>query len=84
MVMRHTLTLEPDVDAALAAACRSTGKPLKEVVNTLLRNGLAVQESLRMAPPLVIEPLSMGGLRAGVSLDSVSALESLIEEDLLR
>jgi hypothetical protein len=82
--MRHTLTLEPDVDAALAAACRSTGKPFKEVVNTLLRNGLALQESLRTAPPLVIEPISMGGLRPGISLDSVSALESLLEEDLLR
>lgn len=79
--MRHTLTFEPDVDAALAATCRSTGKPLKEVVNSLLRTGLALQESLKSAPPFVIEPVSMGGIRPGISLDSISALESLIEED---
>jgi len=80
--MRHTLTLEPDVDAALAAACLATGKPFKEVVNSLLRDGLALKEQLRIAPPLVIEPLSMGGLRPGISIDSVSALEALFEEDL--
>ena len=82
--MRHTLTLEPDVDAALAATCRATGKPLKEVVNSLLRKGLALQESLKRVPPFVVEPVSMGGLRPGISLDSISALESLIEEDSRR
>ena len=82
--MRHTLTLEPDVDAAVAEACKSSGKPMKEVINTLLRHALASAESLKTAPPMVIRPISMGGLRPGVSIDSISALESLIEEDLYK
>lgn len=76
--MRHTLTLEPDVDAALAEACRVSGKPLKEVVNATLRTGFAMQERLRSAPPLVITP-SPGGPVPGISLVSISALEELIE-----
>ncbi len=78
--MRHTLTLEPDVDAALAEVCRSTGKPFKEIVNTTLRNGLALRHKLQSAPPLRIQPIPMG-LRPGLSLQSISELEALLEED---
>ena len=81
--MRHTLTLEPDVDAALAEACRATGKPFKEVVNTIPRQGLTVRESARSAPPLNFEPFEMG-LKEGLSLISISTMESLIEEEHLR
>jgi hypothetical protein len=76
--MRHTLTLEPDVDASVAETCRVTGKPFKEVVNALLRQGLAVREAAKSAPPLFIAPIAMG-LKPGLSLVSVSNLEELLE-----
>lgn len=72
--------LEPDVDAALAEACKSTGKPFKEIVNSILRLGLAKRESIRLAPPLKLEPMEMG-LKPGASLVSISNLESMIEEE---
>lgn len=78
--MRHTLTLESDIDYALAEACRLSGKSFKDVVNTTLRQGLALQKSMRQAPKLTIEPLEME-LKPGISLVSISALESMIEEE---
>ena len=78
--MRHTLTLESDVDIALAEACRVSGKSFKDVVNATLRQGLALQKSINQARKLVIEPLNME-LMPGVSLVSISALESMIEEE---
>jgi hypothetical protein len=78
--MRRTLTLDEDVDLALMGAARETGKTFKEVVNKALRDGLAARERRSTAPELKIKPLSMG-LREGLSLTSVSHLESLLEED---
>jgi hypothetical protein len=79
-VMRHTVTLEPDVDAAIAEACRVSGKPFKEVVNSILRQGLAQRSAAQAAPSLILNPLKMG-LRPGISLVSISGIEALIEEE---
>jgi hypothetical protein len=79
-LMRRTLTIEDDVDAALEQAMRESGRPFKEIVNEALRSGLLVKEVSRSAPPLRIRPLSMG-LKSGLSLQSVSALEAILEED---
>lgn len=81
--MRHTLTLEPDVDAALAELSRTSGQSFKEVVNSVLRQGLLAKRTSRTAPPLVIEPLTMG-VRPGISLVSTSQLESMLEEESLK
>lgn len=59
--MRTTLTLEPDVAAALRRRQRERGTSFKQEVNELLRRGLAdeVPDDDRSAP--VLPTLSAGG-----------------------
>ncbi len=77
--MRHTLTLDDDLDARIAEACKESGKSFKYVVNALLRQGLAQRESAVAAPAFKIQPRAIG-LRPGLSLVSISELEALMEE----
>jgi hypothetical protein len=83
MIVRHTLTLDADVDARIAEACKASGKPFKQVVNSLLRQGLSLSETAASMPPLKIRTTEMG-LQPGISLVSISELESLIEEQSFR
>ena len=48
--MRTTLTLEPDVAAAIKAAQRRTGATHKEIVNDALRRGLILLEKPAKKP----------------------------------
>lgn len=41
--MRTTITLDPDVDKAVRARVRKTGKPMKTVLNDALRRGLSAR-----------------------------------------
>ena len=72
--MRTTLTLDADVAAALEAACKKTGQPLKRVVNELIRKGLA-SKGQPHAPPPRLRTKRMGlrsayrGLKASELLD---------------
>ena len=72
--MRHTLTLDPDVDARVAQVCRVSGKSFNEVVNALLRHGLEVNATAKSSPPLQFDTVSLG-LRPGLSLVSIADLE---------
>jgi hypothetical protein len=75
--MRTTLTLEPDVAAALKAAVKSRRRPLKAVVNEALRAGLAAIEK----KPAPRKPYRTTGFDLGPSL--VGSLDN-IEEVLAR
>ena len=67
--MRTTLTLDDDLFMALNERARSTGRSFKEVVNEVLRRGLAPS-----TPRPVIEPpvFDLGGLR--MTADQAEAL----------
>ncbi len=70
--MRTTITLDADIARRLKAMARETGLPFKVVVNDHLRRGLDQREAEPIAPFVVVtRPM---GLRAGLSLDSASAL----------
>jgi hypothetical protein len=80
--MRTTLTLDEDVAAELKRLARKTGRPLKELVNDALRVGL----HSRKAPagrPYRLEPVSLGGVRAGVDLDRALRLADALDDEAL-
>lgn len=72
MSQRTTLTLEDDVVARLRDAARSTGRPLKTVVNDAIRAGLDPGVK-RKRPPFRLESRPMG-LRPGIDLDDIAGL----------
>ena len=72
--MRTTLTLDDDVAAKLANASRTSGKPFKEVVNTLLRRALFETRAAQKPDAFVVQPQKMGGLKAGFTLDKIFAV----------
>jgi hypothetical protein len=71
--------LDEDVAARLAAEARRSARPFKAVVNELLRAGLAQQRGAEKQAPFRVEPHDLGGLRPGLSLDSISTLLEQIE-----
>ena len=73
--MRHTVTLESDVESKIAEACRATGKAFDAVLNEVLRQGFAAKAAARLSPSLQIEPFDLE-FRPGVSFVSISTLEA--------
>jgi|AACY02.2.fsa_nt_gi Ribbon-helix-helix protein, copG family. len=67
--MRTTLTLDDDLFMALNERARATGRSFKEVVNEVVRKGLAPSEPRSAVDPPVVD---LGGLR--LSADEAEAL----------
>jgi predicted transcriptional regulator len=74
--MRTTVTLDPDVAAALKEAARRRGTSFKEVLNEAVRQGLGARPVAREYQM----PSRPMGLRAGVDIDKALALAAS-EED---
>ena len=72
MPERTTLTLEDDVAARIRDEARRQDRPLKDVVNDLLRAGLENRGSREVAPYSV--PARDMGVRPGTDLDDIRAL----------
>lgn len=82
--MRTTLTLDEDVAAKLKAQVRKTGKPFKEVVNEMLRNGLLTSAKRNAdARPVKFNNRPLG-VRPGLNYDSFSELLEQVEGPLHR
>jgi hypothetical protein len=81
--MRTTLTLDDDIVAKLQLASRRSGLPFRDVVNQTLRCGLQ-QESLTPRTPVQLYTRDMGGVRPGLSLDTVAGLIESLEGPLAR
>jgi plasmid stability protein len=82
--MRTTLTLDDDVAAKLKAEARRSGRSFRDVVNDVLRRGLA---TLRAAPtqrPFKVAARDLGKLLPGLTLDSVADLLEQVEGPLHR
>lgn len=76
--MRTTTTLDDDVVRALREEAAHSGRPLKTVVNEMLRAGLAARKG-RPARRYRLKPVSLGGVLPGVDLDKALALAEALE-----
>jgi hypothetical protein len=71
--MRTTLTLDPDVAAALERVRNASGLGMKEAVNEAMRRGLAQLEKRAEArPPFRTRTVDLGPCLVG-NVDDVSA-----------
>jgi hypothetical protein len=77
--MRTTLTLDDDVAARLERERRTRNVPLKELVNEVLRAGLAARSApLQDRPRFQTEGLALGPSLVG-SLDNVEEVLARVE-----
>jgi hypothetical protein len=82
--MRTTLTLDEDVAAKLKSLVRRTGRTFREVVNDILRRGLASSAASRGQGPFRVKARDLGRLRPGLSLDDIGGLIEQVEGPLHR
>ena len=78
--MRTTLTIDDDVAFRLKKAQeKEPGKSFKELVNEVLRQGLAAQTSSeRKRKPFKVEPFDLG-LREDLNFDNIEELLDQLE-----
>ena len=76
--MRTTLTLDDDVAAKLKSEARRSGRPFRDVVNEMLRRGMASRRDVKTAKPFKVVARDLGPLKAG-SLDNVADLLEQVE-----
>jgi hypothetical protein len=82
--VRTTLTLDEDVAAKLRSLARRSGRAFREVVNDVLRRGLARPPESRGRAPFRVVARDLGARRPGVSLDNVAELIERVEGPLAR
>lgn len=75
--MRTTVTLDPDVVAALRQRAAERGQSFKEALNSALRTGL--RPPAAPADPFAVRSRPMG-LRSGIDLDKALRLASELED----
>ncbi len=71
--MRTTLTLDEDVARKLKQESRQEGKPFKQIVNDVLRRGLALRARMRSTKPFKVRARDMG-VYPGLNYDKVGEL----------
>ena len=82
--MRTTLTLDPDVAAALERLRRSEQRSFKAIINDLLRRGLEqMQRGEREGRPYETSGVSLGRCLIG-SLDDVAEALAVAEGEAFR
>jgi len=84
MSMRTTLTLDEDIAARLKARARRSGESFRDVVNAMLRRGLASHNETLQGKPFKVKARSLGELQPGLSLDSIAKLLEQAEGPLAR
>lgn len=82
--MRTTLTLDEDVAAKLKAESLRTGRSFRDIVNEMLRRGLASRAAAGQPRPFAIAARDLGELKPGLSLDNVAELIERVESPLHR
>ena len=78
--MRTTVTLDPDLGAQLKELARERDISFKEVLNSTLRAGLAVESPRARRFKVKARPL---GARPGVDLSRALRLADQLEDDAL-
>jgi hypothetical protein len=82
--VRTTITLDDDVAAKLRSLSRRSGRAFRDVVNDVIRRGLAQPPASRGQVPFRVVTRDLGARRPGVSLDNVAELIEQIEGPLAR
>jgi hypothetical protein len=82
--VRTTITLDEDVAARLRSLSRRSGRAFREVVNDVLRRGLARPAEARGQARFRIVARDLGARRPGVSLDNIAELIDRVEGPLAR
>ena len=82
--MRTTLTLDDDVAAKLKVEVRRSGRSFRDVVNDMLRRGLATRRTAPRQKPFKVAARDLGQLLPGLTLDSVADLLEQVEGPLYR
>jgi len=82
--VRTTLTLDEDVAAKLRAESRRSGRSFRDVVNEVLRRGLASRHAIPGRRPFKVKTRDLGQLRPGLSLDNIAELIERVEGSLHR
>ncbi len=75
-----TVTLDDDVAAKVDEAARTTGQNAATVVNGVLRRALDLAPTNQPPRPIDINPVSLGRLRPGLSLDCTAELLGQLDE----
>lgn len=77
-------TLDDDVAAKLQSLARRSGRAFREVVNDVLRRGLARPPATSAREAFRVTARDLGALRPGLSLDNVAELIERVEGPLAR
>jgi hypothetical protein len=77
------VTLDQDVAERLKAEVRRSGRSFKDVVNELLRMGLAMRRRRQPPEPFVVRARPLG-MRPGLDYDRTSVLVEHLEGPLHR
>ena len=75
--MRTTLTLDEDIAAKLREEMQRTGRPLKQVVNETLREGLT-RSPQKKVPPFRVKTRKLGHY-PGLDYDNIGVLLEQVE-----
>jgi hypothetical protein len=78
MMMRTTVTLDPEVADRLRREMQRTGKSFKATLNEALRDGLTRRRSASGAPPFKVEARPLGVL-PGLDYSNVAELLEVAE-----
>jgi hypothetical protein len=74
----------PALAAKLKAEARRAGRPFRDVVNEMLRRGLAMRRLWAERQGLRLTVRDLGNLKPGLSLDNVTELVEQLERPLHR
>lgn len=82
ILMRTTLTIDPDVERLLQQEIRRTDKSLKAVVNDALRRGLRMQGKPPRPSRYKVKPYAFA-FKPGIDVDRINQLVDELEVDEL-
>lgn len=82
--MRTTITLDDDVAAKLRSVARRSGRAFRDVVNEVLRRGLARDPLSAPRQSFRVVTRDLGALRPGLNLDNIAELIERVEGPLAR
>jgi len=82
--VRTTITLDDDVAVKLRSLSRRTGRAFRDVVNDVLRRGLARPPATAARTPFRVVARDLGALRPGLNLDNIAELVERVEGPLAR
>jgi plasmid stability protein len=82
--VRTTITLDDDVAAKLRSQSQRSGRPFRDVVNDVLRRGLARPPATPAREPFRVVVRDLGARRPDLSLDNIAELIERVEGPLAR